>query len=441
MGGLALLARSAGHRVSGSDHGVYPPMSSQLEQQGITLYEGYEADQIEADTELVVIGNALSRGNPAVEHVLCEGLPFASGAQWLGEHFLRGKHVLAVAGTHGKTTTASMLAWMLESAGLEPGFLIGGVPENFSVSARPGAGELFVIEADEYDTAFFDKRSKFVHYRPNTLILNNLEFDHADIFANLAAIRTQFHHLLRTVPGNGLIITNQADENLSNVLDMGCWSPIQTFGSPQSDWHGGFPTQSGSEIVVANDRQEQRVSWALSGEHNLNNAVAAVAAAHHVGVNMAQSWSSLATFKNVKRRLEVVGEIAGVTIFDDFAHHPTAIQTTIVGLRRARRGGKILIALEPRSNSMKYGAHTDQLPAALAEADHVVVLRTQGLQWDPEIELRALGHRLAIAQDISRLLEMLRSRAGTGDAVVFMSNGSFSDAPRRFVTSLEGATA
>lgn len=435
MGGLALLARDAGHRVSGSDQGVYPPMSTQLAQAGIALYEGYDPVNIEADTELVIIGNALSRGNPSVEYVLNQGLPYASGAQWLGEHFLRGKHVLAVAGTHGKTTTSSMLAWLLADAGLDPGFLIGGVPENFGVSARPGGGQFFVIEADEYDTAFFDKRSKFVHYHPATLILNNLEFDHADIFADLDAIKTQFHHLIRTVPGNGQIVVNAADQHLTDVLQRGCWTQTVGFGTDGAPWRAQFVDSTTERIEVRFGQERAQGDWRLAGQHNLDNATAALAAAHHVGVPLAQGVASLAGFSNVKRRLELIDSVAGITVIDDFAHHPTAIATTIDGLIRQRQG-RLIVALEPRSNSMKLGAHADELAPALAEADHVIIRRSPGLPWDPATQLAALGQRLEVAEDVDDLLRRLRNQAADGDTVVFMSNGGFDNAPRRFAASL-----
>ncbi len=436
MGGLALLARAAGHRVSGSDQGVYPPMSTQLEQQGITLAKGYRPEHIESDIDLVIIGNALSRGNPAVEHILNHGVAYASGAQWLGEHFLRSKHVLAVAGTHGKTTTSSMLAWILQQAGLEPGFLIGGVPENFGVSARPGGGKYFVIEADEYDTAFFDKRSKFVHYHPDTLILNNLEFDHADIFPDLDAIKTQFHHLVRTVPGRGRIIWNQSEPNLSDVLATGCWTQRTPFGTEDAPWSGTFVSEDQRQFEITDGEQVARGNWSLSGLHNLNNAVAACAAAADIGVSLAQAVAAFGNFKNTKRRLELVAEVNDVTVIDDFAHHPTAIATTLAGLNKQYPGRRLLVAFEPRSNSMKLGAHADALAPALRGADWVYLLKPADLPWNPAEKLRAIGERLQVADDAATLIGMLKSATQPGDVIVFMSNGGFDNAPRRFVETL-----
>jgi UDP-N-acetylmuramate: L-alanyl-gamma-D-glutamyl-meso-diaminopimelate ligase len=382
MGGVAVLARALGHRVAGSDAKVYPPMSTQLEAEGITLREGYDPVHLDPAPDLVIIGNALSRGNPAVEHVLDRGIPYASGAQWVAENVLQGRWVLAVAGTHGKTTTTSMLAWILEYANLKPGFLIGGVPENFGVSARLGDEPFFVIEADEYDTAFFDKRSKFVHYRPRTAILNNLEFDHADIFPDIAAVRRQFHHLVRTVPGSGLLVTNGADAQLVETLTMGCWSRVENFGVDDG-WHAESLLPDGSRFrVLFQDKEQGMVEWDLIGKHNVLNALAALAAARHAGVPVKTGCAALKEFRNVKRRMEVRGTVRGVTVYDDFAHHPTAIHTTLDALR-ARVGGKRIVAvLEARSNTMRMGVHRAELGPALAGADQVILFQPTEFQWD-----------------------------------------------------------
>src|SRR5690349_1518215 len=367
MGSLAVLAKELGHRVTGSDANVYPPMSTQLEAQGIELTQGYDPAQLDPAPDLVVVGNAMSRGNPAVEYVLNKGLPYVSGPQWLADHVLQGRWVLAVAGTHGKTTTSSMLAWVLEHAGMSPGFLIGGVPQNFSVSARLGDTPFFVIEADEYDTAFFDKRSKFVHYRPRTVILNNLEFDHADIFADVAAIETQFHHLVRTIPASGRIVVNGGDEALCRVLTRGVWSDVERFDAADG---------TSAEWTIADDGQVSfrgasvgRLDFSQTGRHNRLNAVAALAAARHVGVPIAEGLRALESFRGVKRRMELRGRVGGVAVYDDFAHHPTAIATTVDGLRRAEKEGRILAVLEPRSNTMKLGTMKAALPQSLAQAD------------------------------------------------------------------------
>ncbi|HCV78657.1 MAG TPA: UDP-N-acetylmuramate:L-alanyl-gamma-D-glutamyl-meso-diaminopimelate ligase, partial [Pseudomonas sp.] len=362
MGSLAVLAKEAGHRVTGSDANVYPPMSTQLEAQGIELTQGYDPAQLDPAPDLVVIGNALSRGNPAVEYVLDKGLPYVSGPQWLAEHVLQGRWVLAVAGTHGKTTTTSMLAWVLEHAGMSPGFLIGGVPQNFGISARLGGTPFFVVEADEYDSAFFDKRSKFVHYRPRTTILNNLEYDHADIFPDLAAIERQFHHLVRTIPSSGLIIHPTAETALVRVLEMGCWTPVQTTGAG-GQWQARLLAEDGSRFEVLFEGQVQgTVNWELTGQHNVANALATLAAARHVGVVPSLGVAALSEFRSVKRRMEKVAEVRGVTVYDDFAHHPTAIATTLQGLRARVGSERIIAVIEPRSNSMKLGAHRDGLP-------------------------------------------------------------------------------
>ena len=439
MGGVAALARELGHRVQGSDANVYPPMSTQLEQLGIGLHSGYRPDDIAADTDCVLVGNALSRGNPAVEHVLNRQLNYRSGAQWLAENVLPGRHTLAVAGTHGKTTTTSILAFLLEAAGREPGFLVGGVPENFGVSARLGSGREFVVEADEYDTAFFDKRSKFVHYGPRVAILNNLEFDHADIFPDLAAIQRQFHHLVRIVPGEGRLIVNGEDAALAEVLAMGCWTPVERFAiDADAEWQAELVAADGSEFVLKHlGKALGTVRWPLVGRHNVMNALAAFAACHAVGVDVAAVIPSLAGFVSVKRRLEVVGTAHGVTVYDDFAHHPTAIRTTLEGLRARVGGARILVAMEPRSNSMRLGAHAREIAPSLAAADAVVFLHRPELPWDADAVVSALkgeGHKVAT---VEALVERLQSIARDGDHIVFMSNGGFEDAPRRCLRALQ----
>ena len=382
MGGIAAIAKQAGHRVTGCDANVYPPMSTQLEAQGIELIEGWAPQQVELKPDLFVIGNVVSRGNPLMEAILDRNLAYISGPQWLYENVLREKWVLAVAGTHGKTTTTAMLAWILEDAGLEPGFLIGGVPENFGVSARLTASAFFVIEADEYDTAFFDKRSKFVHYHPRTAILNNLEFDHADIFADLAAIETQFHHLVRTVPGSGLIVANGLEASMERVLARGCWTPVERVGV-EAGWHSGIPAPDGSFDVKLAAKLQGTVHWDLLGSHNQHNALAALAAARHAGVPVTQAIAALGRFRNVKRRLEVRGSVNGVTVYDDFAHHPTAIELTIAGLRSKVGKARILAVLEPRSNTMKMGVMKDSLGPSLRGAD-LVFCYTNGIGWDAQ---------------------------------------------------------
>ncbi len=423
MGGIALLARAAGHTVTGCDANVYPPMSTQLEAHGIRLIEGWDAAQLDLRPDVFVIGNVVSRGNALMEAILDRALPYTSGPQWLGDNVLRGRRVLAVAGTHGKTTTAAMLAWILEDAGLTPGFLIGGVPQNFGISARAGAREFFVIEADEYDTAFFDKRSKFVHYRPRTAILNNLEFDHADIFADLAAIETQFHHFVRTIPGNGLIVSNGADANLERVLQRGCWSPVERFGVA-TGWTAGAIADDASFEVARNGEPMGRVRWNLLGEHNRDNALAALAAAQHAGAAPAQGIAALAAFHNVKRRMEVRGTVGDVTVYDDFAHHPTAIATTLDGLRRRVGKARIIAVLEPRSNTMKLGVMKDQLASSLAGAD-LTFCYTANLGWDAHGVLASLGSKLMLSDDLASLVEAIANATRNGDHVLIMSNGGF----------------
>ena len=437
MGGLALLARELGYTVSGSDANVYPPMSTQLQAAGICLMEGYEPAHLQPAPDLVVIGNALSRGNTAVEYVLDQGLPYTSGPQWLAENVLQSRWVLAVAGTHGKTTTASMLAWLLEANDLKPGFLIGGVPDNFGVSARLGETPFFVVEADEYDTAFFDKRSKFVHYRPRTLVLNNLEFDHADIFPDLEAIRIQFHHLLRTVPGNGLVVCNSGDPELENVLQRGCWTPVEWFGTdPDRDW-SARPGREDTEFEVNFQRTPQgTVHWTLMGEHNRANALAAIAAARHAGVPAALSCAALANFTGIKRRMEVRGEVDGVTVYDDFAHHPTAIATTLQGLRQRVGNAPIMAVLEPRSNTMRMGVHQNQLAAALQAADRVLLYRPEGIVWDMAAIVDELGDRAVQFASVDDIIDTVVHQAGAGTHVLIMSNGGFENIHARLLEAL-----
>lgn len=466
MGGVAALARELGHTVEGSDANVYPPMSTQLEALGIALMSGYSASHLQPAPDSVVVGNAMTRGNPAVEYMLDASLRYISGPQWLGETVLAGREVLAVAGTHGKTTTTSLLAHLLESAGMAPGFLIGGVPGNFGVSARLGGKQVcagpepssgaarhlppqgegslersstapFVIEADEYDTAFFDKRSKFVHYRPRIAILNNLEYDHADIFPDVAAIQRQFHHLVRTVPGNGRLIVNAHDERLAEVLAMGCWTPVETFGIGRGDWQASLVEADGSVFEVCH-RGERigEVRWSLLGNHSVMNALAALAAATAAGAEPKTLLSAFASFESVKRRMELVGEVNGMRVYDDFAHHPTAIATTLAGLRASRPDGRILVALEPRSNSMRQGAHAEALAPSLVDADAVVFLQRPELPWDAHRVTDALNGRGTSTPTVDALLAALHSLSKPGDQVVFMSNGGFENAPRRFVESL-----
>ncbi|HEV8691295.1 MAG TPA: UDP-N-acetylmuramate:L-alanyl-gamma-D-glutamyl-meso-diaminopimelate ligase [Ideonella sp.] len=445
MGGLAALAREAGHRVTGCDANVYPPMSDQLRALGIELIEGYGADQLALQPDLFVIGNVVTRGNPLMEAVLDAGAAYTSGPQWLAEHVLRGRHVLAVAGTHGKTTTTAMLAWILDQAGLEPGFLVGGVPLNFGVSARlgdaeasrrAGTGAPFVIEADEYDTAFFDKRSKFVHYGPRTAILNNLEYDHADIFPDLAAIETQFHHLVRTVPASGRLVVNARDEALQRVLERGCWSEVQRFGSRKEEpgaWRSRGEPQAFD--VLRGALKIARVEWPLLGEHNQMNALAAIAAAEHLGVAPEQAAAALAGFENVKRRLELRGEAAGVKVYDDFAHHPTAMRTTVNGLRRKVGGARILAAFEPRSNTMKLGTMKAQLPWALEEAD-LSFCHQGNLGWDAREALAPMGNQAQVCETIDALVGAIVKVAKPGDHVLCMSNGGFGGVHAKLLAAL-----
>lgn len=424
MGGLAALAREGGHTVTGCDANVYPPMSDQLRALGIELIEGFAADQMRLKPDLYVVGNVVTRGNPLMEAVLDAGLPYTSGPQWLADHVLQGRHVLAVAGTHGKTTTTSMLAWVLEHAGLKPGFLVGGVPMNFGVSARLGTGP-FVIEADEYDTAFFDKRSKFVHYRPRTAVLNNLEFDHADIFDDLAAIERQFHHLVRTVPASGRLVVNAREESLQRVLAMGCWSEITRFGARKEE-PGALRARGEPHAfdVLRGSLKIARVDWSLLGEHNQLNALAAIAAAEHAGVAPELAGKALASFENVRRRLELRGEAGGVKVYDDFAHHPTAIRTTVNGLRRKVGTQRILAVFEPRSNTMKLGAMKAQLPWSLEEAD-LAFCHSGGLSWDAAQALAPMGAQAVVSDSIDDLVQRVVAAARPGDHVLCMSNGGF----------------
>jgi len=443
MGGVAALAREAGHRVTGCDAGVYPPMSDQLRALGIDLIEGFGADQLSLAPDVWVIGNVVSRARqpdgtpryPLMEAILEQGARYTSGPQWLAEHVLHGRHVLAVAGTHGKTTTTSMLTWILEHAGQAPGFLVGGVPVNFGVSARLGTGKGFVLEADEYDTAFFDKRSKFVHYRPRTAILNNLEFDHADIFDDLAAIERQFHHLVRTVPGSGRVVVNGLEESLTRVLHQGCWSEVRSFGAAVSDYTAeGDP---GAFDVLLRGERMGRVEWDLSGVHNQLNALAAIAAAEHVGVSPEVAARALGEFRNVKRRMELRGEVRGIKVYDDFAHHPTAIRTTVDGLRRklGPDGGRILAVFEPRSNTMKLGTMKSQLPWSLEQAD-LAFCHGGGLGWDAREALAPMGSRAAVGDTIDQLVEMTVAAARPGDHLVCMSNGGFGGIHGRLLEAL-----
>jgi len=442
MGGIAAIAKQSGYRVTGCDANVYPPMSTQLEAHGIELIEGWGVDQLDLKPDGFVIGNVVSRGNPLLEEILNRHLPYTSGPQWLADTLLRDKWVLGVADTHGKTTTASMLAWILEYASLNPGFLIGGVPQNFGISARITDSPFFVIEADEYDTAFFDKRSKFVHYRPRTAILNNLEFDHADIFPDLAAIETQFHHLVRSVPGSGLVVCNGREESLQRVLQRGCWTPVETFGAPLPSGEELEVSESGWNIdahdgVSLNGKVQGKLEWNLLGEHNRQNALAALAAARHAGVPVAQGLAALAKFKNVKRRMEMKGQVNGITVYDDFAHHPTAIATTVAGLRRKVGGARILAVLEPRSNTMKLGVMKDALPASLKDAD-LTFCYAGNLGWDARAALAPMGSQAVVKDDLSDLIEAVAAVAKSGDQILVMSNGGFGGIHDKLLNRLAG---
>ena len=439
MGGIALLAQQSGHIVSGSDMNVYPPMSTQLAAQGIQLMNGYDPAHLAPDVDCVIVGNVISRGNPVMEYILEHNIPYTSGPQWLAENILRDRWVLAVAGTHGKTTTTSLLAWILEHAGLKPGFLVGGVPENFGVSARLGDSPFFVIEADEYDSAFFDKRPKFIHYHPKTAILNNLEFDHADIFADLEAIKQQFHYLVRTVPGNGLIVRAAEDVNLTAVLSKGCWTPVTTFGGEQGAWQARLQEADGSVFDVSCDQAPLgTANWSLLGQHNVNNALAAIAAAQHAGVPVERALAALPHFKNVKRRLEVKGQANGITVYDDFAHHPTAIATTLAGLRaKVGNAARIIVVLEFGSYTMRTGVHKDHIAVALNTADMVVCKRPESLDWDLQTVLKQLSQPHALCDTVESVVEYLATQVHSGDHVVVMSNSGFGGIHEKLLQAIQ----
>ena len=440
MGGLALLARDSGYRVSGSDANVYPPMSTQLIESGIAVTDGYDANQLQPTPDCVVVGNALSRGNAAIESMLNRHLHYTSGPEWLGQHILKDRWVLAVAGTHGKTSTASMLAWILEQAGLAPGFLIGGVPVNFGISARLGEGRYFVVEADEYDSAFFDKRSKFVHYRPDTLVINNLEYDHADIFADLAEIETQFHHLIRCIPGDGAIIRGEGDA-IDRVLARGVWSAVSTVTAASETTTAGWSWRSGPApenvfTITTPEGQAYPLRWPLIGAHNAANATAAVAAATQVGVDPADAVNALASFAGIKRRLELLGAPHNIAVFDDFAHHPTAIAATLSAMRAEQSSGKLIALVEPRSNTMRLGQYRAELGAAAQEADHVIWFEPPGLDWNLSAALDAYEHQ-EVMSDIDALLNRALALAHPGDKIVVMSNGGFQGLHTRLIATLE----
>ncbi len=456
MGGIALLAREAGVAVSGSDENVYPPMSTLLEEQCVEILKGFKVEHLENNVDetkdKVVVGNVMTRGKPVVEHMLNRNLPYTSGPQWLYENILKDRWVLAVSGTHGKTTTASILAWILEYAGLKPGFLIGGVPENFGVSARLGDSPFFVVEADEYDTAFFDKRSKFVHYHPKTLVMNNLEYDHADVFPNLDAIKTQFHHLMRMVPGEGLVISNSEEANLDDVLEMGCWTPVESFNASaveetNTGWSANYINPDGSQFDVLLDAKVVgSVKWDLLGKHNVSNALAAIAAARHAGVPVEHAIDALSEFKGIKRRMELRGEVNSIRVYDDFAHHPTAIETTLKGLRKKLASDatgnkipakKIIAILEPRSNTMRLGTHKKALADSLREADHVFLFQPEGLDWDMSDVLESLGDHASITSNIDALVINAVMSAHPGDQLLVMSNGGFGGIHEKLLIALE----
>ncbi|MCC2638414.1 MAG: UDP-N-acetylmuramate:L-alanyl-gamma-D-glutamyl-meso-diaminopimelate ligase [Moraxellaceae bacterium] len=441
MGSLAVLAKELGYKVTGSDANVYPPMSTQLEAQGITLMQGYDASHLEPRPDLVVVGNAMSRGNAAVEYVLNEGIPYTSGPAWLAQHVLQGRHVIGVAGTHGKTTTTTMVAWILDQAGLAPGFLIGGVPKGFSASARLGGGKFFVVEADEYDSAFFDKRSKFIHYAPATAILNNLEFDHADIFEDLDAIKKQFHHLVRTVPGRGRIIVPADDANLADVLKKGAWTPVERFSVDEviegAAWGAESISADGSAFAVylGSDKVGE-VRWTMTGRHSVSNGLAAIMAAEHAGVKPADACRALSAFPGVKRRMEVIGEVKGVTVYDDFAHHPTAIATTLEGLRRKVGQARIIAVIEPRSNTMRLGAHKESLAPSVAAADLVFWYQPEGLNWDLGPVVAGSPVPASVQSSIEAIVAKVVAEAGPGDQVVVMSNGGFGGIHQKLLQAL-----
>lgn len=437
MSGIAIIAKQAGHEVTGSDENVYPPMSTQLREQGIELLEGYDPSHIHDDVDCVIVGNVIKRGNPAMEYVLTNQIPYTSGPQWLAETVLRDRWVLAVSGTHGKTTTTSMLAWMMESAGVQPGFLIGGVPENFGVSARLGNAPFFVIEADEYDSAFFDKRSKFIHYHPKTLIMNNLEFDHADIFPDLEAIKQQFHFLVRTVPGNGMIVRHANETNLTDVLAKGCWTPVTSFGAKQADWHAELIEKDGSAFHVYHQgKQCGEVRWQLLGQHNVDNALAAIAAAHHAGIEPLDAIGALSTFKNVKRRLEVRGTVKDIIIYDDFAHHPTAIATTLAGLRAKIGHSRLIAVLEFGSYTMRSGVHKDRMRESLVSAD-MVVCKSTDADWGLKDMLASFKQPTAMYNDVDTLVKNLAPELKAGDHVVIMSNSGFGGIHHKLLSAIQ----
>jgi len=439
MGSLAQLAVAQGHRVTGSDQNVYPPMSTQLENAGIEITQGFAADQLSPAPDLVVIGNAMSRGNEAVEYVLNKQIPYTSGPAYLADHILKNKWVMAVAGTHGKTTTTSMLAWVLEDCGFKPGFLIGGVPKNFGVSARMGESDFFVVEADEYDSAFFDKRSKFVHYHGRTVILNNLEFDHADIFKDIDAIKTQFHHLVRTIPSDGQIIYPESETHIKDTLDMGCWTPTSVIGK---DWAYALIDNAGSEFTVLHMGKEVGVvNWTQTGMHNVMNALSCIAAAYHVGILPADAIAALNTFEGVKRRMELVANEGGIEAYDDFAHHPTAIKSTLAGIKRTGNYKRVWAVIEPRSNTMRMGVHKAALPASVEDADDILWFQPKGLNWDIEsvvTECNEAGHKSVLFDDIDAIIAHLVDQAESGDAIVLMSNGGFGGIHQKLADALKG---
>ena len=443
MGGIAALAKAAGHQVSGSDENVYPPMSTQLRKLGIKLQEGYDPKQLTADLDCVLVGNVLSRGNPAVEALLNSDLPFYSGPEWLARNVLRDKWVLAVAGTHGKTTTSSMLAWILDYAGLEPGFLIGGVPRDFSISARLSRSRYFVVEADEYDTAFFDKRAKFVHYRPKTLAITNIEYDHADIYPDLDAIIWQFHQLLRIIPGGGLISVNAKSTAIEKLLELGVWTPIETFTSIDmtADWSADYDLIGAKSrfSVFRNGERAGQAGWALLGRHNLENALAAISAATHAGVDLELALEALSRFKGVKRRLEKRGVFHGVSLYEDFAHHPTAISQTLAALRAQQGSRRIVAIVEPRSSTMRMGIHRDALGESLSEADQVYVLESESLEWDPRSVLAGMGKKLRVESEVNEIVDDVLANSQSGDQVIMMSNGSFDGLPRLLQQAFKSA--
>lgn len=441
MGSLALLARDLGHTVTGSDQSVYPPMSTQLENAGITLMQGYDRSHLQPHPDLVIVGNAMKRGIDAIEYMLDAGLPYISGPQFLADHVLQGKHVLGVAGTHGKTTTTTMLAWVLDQAGLNPGFLIGGVPLGFSQSARLGGGKYFVVEADEYDSAFFDKRSKFIHYHPKTAILNNLEFDHADIFDDLAAIQKQFHHLVRTIPSTGRIIAPITETHIDEVLEMGCWTPVIRTGldtDTQAELYAELIQADGSHFkVLEQGKVIAEVQWSMTGQHSVANALATIAAAQHVGVSIVQACEALSSFGGVKRRMELLGTLRGIEVYDDFAHHPTAIETTLDGARKRLGERRLWAVIEPRSNTMRMGSHKDGLAHSARLADEVIWYQPEGLDWDLQPVVEAAPNKSQVSRSLDEIIQRIVQEAGEGDAVVIMSNGGFGGLHHKLLAALQ----